>query len=178
MSNRYSKHELTQELLWQQFIKGDMLSFRKIYTDNYQNLYNYGIQYFSPNEVEDCLQNFFLNILEKRKSYKSVTNLKAYLFISFRNQILKTKRKKRIVLQELVGDVKTENFSDKKEYLLTELNNLLKKLSPREYEIIQLKYFGNLKSTEIANSLGVEYQTIRNTLTNALKKMRNSSLPQ
>lgn len=178
MSNRYSKDNPTPELLWQQFIDGDMVSFRKIYIDNYQNLYNYGIQYLSSNEVEDCIQNLFLKLLQKRKSYKVVKNVNSYLFISFRNQIIRSKQKKKIVFQELVNDVRADSISTIKDNIFTEVTSLLKKLSPREYEVIQLKYFNNLKSKEIAETLNIENQTVRNTITNAFKKLRKYSYPQ
>lgn len=168
------KNELTLELLWQQFTKGDMGSFHKIYKANYQHLYNFGLNYLEPNEVEDCIQNLFLYILQHRKSIAIVNNVEAYLFISFRNQIRKTNKSNKIVFQQIDSriSIADQNTYSIKESMLNELHFFLKKLSPRENEIIALKYYQGFKNIEIADSLGIEYQTVRNTLNNAIKKLR------
>jgi len=46
------------------------------------------------------------------------------------------------------------------------------KLGARQKEIIYMKYFSGLNNKEIAEVLGVSYQTVRNTLCNALKNIR------
>ncbi len=168
-------NETSPELLWKQFITGDMVSFREIYETNYQHLYNFGLKYLEQDEVEDCIQNLFLYILQHRKSIKHVRDVEAYLFVSFRNQITKTNTSKKILFQQIdANSISIEQNTPLKESFLTELRNFLTKLSPRENEIIHLKYYQGFKNTEIAESLGLEYQTVRNTLVNALKKLRKT----
>ena len=174
MANRslQIKNKISPELLWEQCTKGDMVSFQKIYETNYQHLYTFGLKYLAPNEVEDCIQNLFLYILQHRKSIFKVKNVEAYLFISLRNLITKTNTSTKIIFQEIDANISFEQNTSSKESILTELHNLLRKLSPRENEIIHLKYFQGFKNMEIAESLGLEYQTVRNTLNNAIKKLR------
>lgn len=170
-------NDKSAELLWKQFAKGDMSSFRKIYESNYQHLYNFGLKYLSSDEVEDCIHNLFLYILQHRKSIAKVKNVKAYLFASLRNQITQTSKVKTKNLHLLdlnIGEAQQDYYS--KESIINELHDYLKKLSPRENQIIHLKYYQNFKNMEIAESLGIEYQTVRNTLANAFKKIRNLSL--
>jgi len=163
----------TPEELWKQFYAGDMRSFRKLYQDFYQPLYNYGLKYLEKNEVEDCIQDLFLYILQHRNNKVTVKNVNAYLFKSYRN--LLSKKAKRIALEKIKEDlmsIKAESCC-KNEGIITEfLQELLNRLSPREQEIMQLKYYKNLKNKEIAIRLDIEYQTVRNTLANAIKKMR------
>jgi len=170
----FSTNELSPELLWKQFTKGDMASFHKIYENNYQNLYNFGLNYLAPDEVEDCIQNLFLYILQHRKSIKRIKKVEAYLFISFRNQISKIKKSK-LIFQQIDADLNIEQSPYSKESIIGELLNLLENLSPRENEIIHLKYYQDFKNIEIAELLGIEYQTVRNTLNNALKRLRTVS---
>ncbi len=98
--------------------------------------------------------------------------MKAYLFVSLRNLITNTNTSKKIIFQQIDPNISSEHNTSSKESILTELYKFLQKLSPRENEIIHLKYFQGFKNMEIAESLGLEYQTVRNTLNNAIKKLR------
>lgn len=162
------------ELLWKQFTMGDMASFHKIYETNYQHLYTFGLKYLTSDEVEDCIQNLFLYILQHRKSIKSVKNVEAYLFISFRNQITKMNKSKKTIFQEIDANISIEQNISPKEFIIGELLSFLQKLSPRESEMIHLKYYQGYKNMEIADSLDLENQTVRNTLNNAYKKLRKT----
>jgi len=169
----------TPEILWQNFCAGDMPSFRKIYNRYYQPLFNYGLKYLEKNEVEDCIQDLFLYILQHRESIAKVHNVNGYLFRSYRNQLSKKANAKKIIFEKLEKD--TVDLKDKQsaenEIFITELlQYLIQKLSPREQEIVHLKYFDSLKNKEIAIRLNIEYQTVRNTLANAVKKMRGYHL--
>jgi RNA polymerase sigma factor (sigma-70 family) len=131
------------------------------------------LQYLSSNETEDAIQNLFLYILQHRKSISKVKNVKAYLFISYRNQIIKLRKVKNLsYVQVDIESIVGEQISYTKEKMIGELLMFIKKLSPREKEIIKLKYFQDYKNAEIANSLNIEYQTVRNILHNAIKKLR------
>ncbi len=160
------------ELLWEQFLKGDMLAFRTIYIAHYEALFFYGAKYLSNNEVEDSIQSLFLYILQHKKYLSKVSNVKAYLFKSLRNQITKLAKAKQLLYKHLDKEVAIEEENDSIEPLLTELMKILKKLSPREFEIIHMKYYQEYSNFEIADSLGLKNQTVRNTLRNALRKMR------
>lgn len=163
------------EVLWDQFIRGDMYSFRCIYTKHYQNLYSFGLQYLTPIETEDSIQNLFLYILQHRKSLSKINNVKSYLFISFRNQIIKLRKTKNLdyIDIDLETIINTES-TQKKESVINELLAFLTLLSPRENEIIRLKYFQKYKNKEIARSLNIECQTVRNILYNAIKKLKKA----
>ncbi len=178
MATTKNKHtdSISLELLWEQFLSGNMPAFRKIYEVNYQPLYTFGLKYLSPDEVEDCIQNLFLYILQHRTSIAKVQNVKSYLFISYKNQITKTIKANKFIFEQISANLNIEQNSYSKEKILSEVGKFLQKLSPRENEIVHLKYYQNFKNIEIANSLGLEYQTVRNTLHNALNKLRKFPL--
>ena len=52
--------------------------------------------------------------------------------------------------------------------LMTSVNSL----GERQKEIVYLKYYSGFNNKEIADVLGISYQTVRNTLCNALIKIR------
>lgn len=167
----YNNHNSINEL-WVLFIEGDMKAFHSIYSFHYNMLYNFGKRYLKSTEIEDCIHDTFLNILNYKSSISEVRNVKAYIFKSFRNQIYKTKKSDKLDFNLIEGTIPYEEDDGNKEKLLNELKELIKKLSPREREIIYLKYFQNFKNIEISELLGIKYQTVRNILAGAIKKLR------
>lgn len=53
-----------------------------------------------------------------------------------------------------------------------ELAGMLALLSPQEEQVIRLFYYGSLSLSEVAGVLGVSYQTVANTKSRALRKLR------
>ncbi len=166
-------NENSQEINWLKFLENDMSAFHEIYRENYQLLFSYAMRFHSDKpSAEDCLQNMFLNILNSREKLPVVKSVRAYLVKSLRNQILNSKRSK-IEEFPLIAD---SEFDFKKkglnENVYKQLTELIDKLSPRERELVYLKYFHGFRSTEISGLLDIEYQTVRNILANAITKMR------
>lgn len=159
-------------LLWVKFVEGDMNAFKTLYNSHYQMLYNYGSKYLKTSEVNDCIHDTFLTILKYKNTTTDVKNVKAYLFRSFRNQIFKNKKNKKIKLQFIEGTIPTKEDDNINTPILKELKQLIEKLSPREREIVYLKYFQGFDNFEISELLEIKYQTVRNILANAIKKLR------
>lgn len=161
-----------QENLWKLFLEGDMNAFRSLYSTHYKMLYNFGKKYLSPTEVEDCIHDTFLNILHYKNNIGEVKKVKTYLFKSFRNQLLKTKKNKQVEFH-LTNEVNMDNDDPiENEAILKEVKKLIEQLSPREKEIVYLKYFQNFNNHEISDLLNIKYQTVRNILAGAIKKLR------
>lgn len=168
-----NKTKINQEELWVEFLDDKMDSFREIYRENYQLLFSFAMKFLSDKSAaEDCLQTMFLNLLSSKHKLPVVNNVRAYLMKSIRNQILNSKRTKAVEFP-LIAD---SEFDFKKkglnENIYKKLKVLIDKLSPRERELVYLKYFHGFRSTEISDLLEIEYQTVRNILSNAIKKMR------
>lgn len=158
--------------LWALFIKGDSSAFQTIYSFHYQMLYNFGKRFLNEAEVEDCIHDTFLNILKYKNSAAEVSNVKAYLFKCLRNQIYKVKKENQLEFDLNEGTIFHEDDDQDKEVILNQLKEIINKLSPREREIVYLKYFQNFNNIEISELLDINYQTVRNILGNAIKKLR------
>ena len=169
------KKQKTSEQLWKEFVKGDMASFRVIYESHYQILYNFGLKFLQNTEVEDCIQSVFLYVLQHRKSSKKVSNVKAYLITSLRNNIIKFQKNREVNFAIIENLLIAEQISISKEHLVQEVQKILQKLTPRENEIIKLKYFQNYKNKEISELLGIKYQTVRNILHSAFVKIKQDT---
>ena len=162
----------SQEQLWQLFIDGDMHAFNLIYSNHYQMLHNFGIKFLSHSEIEDAIHDTFLNLLNYKKSLKEVNNVKAYLFKCLRNQIFKIKKSNKFEFTLIEGAIQSDTETHDKEKVLVELKKIIKQLSPREREIVYLKYFQHFNNKEISGLLDIKYQTVRNILANAIIKLR------
>ena len=99
------------------------------------------------------------------------------------DQIKKEKRAELCVLDEstedglclvdsLESDENIEDYLEKQEDA-QEIQELLDKLPQRESQIIQLYYFTQLGLSEISAFLDLSYQTVANTKSRALKKLRS-----
>jgi len=168
--NRYENY--SSEELWILFLEGDIQAFHSVYSFHYQMLYNFGLKFLRPAKVEDCIHDTFLNILYYKDKIKNVKNVKAYLFKSFRNQAIKLLKDDKLDFNLIEGSIPQEEDNRDKEALLSQLKELILQLSPREREIVYLKYFQEFNNKEIAELLEIKYQTVRNILADAIKKMR------
>ncbi len=172
ITNRNNDEDNSADELWGLFLEGDMKAFHSIYSSHYQLLYNFGLKFLQPAKIEDCIHDTFLNILNYKEKIKSVKNVKAYLFKSFRNQAIKMLKGNKLEFNLIEGTTPQEEENRDKEKMIVQLKELILKLSPREREIIYLKYFQGFNNKEIAEMLEIKYQTVRNILADAIKKMR------
>jgi len=172
--NNKDEDQNSSEDLWLMFLEGDMQAFHSIYSFHYQMLYNFGLKFLKPAKVEDCIHDTFLNILNYKEKIKGIKNVKAYLFKSFRNQAIKTIRSNNLDFNLIESSIPQEEDISNKEEVLSELKKLILQLSPREREIIYLKYFQGFNNLEISELLDIKYQTVRNILAKAIKKLRIS----
>ncbi|WP_163325435.1 RNA polymerase sigma factor [Draconibacterium mangrovi] len=170
--------------IWQNFRKGHKVAFQKIYFDHYRFLYNYCRKFTSDTSlVEDLIQDLFVNILVLKDRLSDTDNIRLYLLCSIRRRLFKALNEKVYKVTELFDPLNPdfsfdegvepsfgENEDENK--TLKVLFKSVNKLGARQKEIIYMKYFSGLNNKEIAEVLGVSYQTVRNTLCNALKNIR------
>lgn len=171
INSNKNKSSSTEEL-WLLFLNGDMQAFHDIYSFHYQMLYNFGLKFLKPEKVEDCIHDTFLNILNYKTTISEVKNVKAYLFKSFRNRAYKLINSNKLDFNLVEGNIPSHDDDYDNEKSIIVLKQLIEQLSPREREIIYLKYFQEFNNMDISEMLGIKYQTVRNILSGAIKKMR------
>ncbi|CAM1343479.1 RNA polymerase sigma factor [Tenacibaculum amylolyticum] len=174
---------LSDEILWKSLKEGDLNAFSILFKKFYPLLHNYGVK-ISRNEelTEDTLQDFFVYIYEHKENLSDLNTIAPYLFASFRRFIIRkiNKIKKYTVVRSLDYTIVDINFTP--EELLTHqesttfrnknLAQLINKLPKRQKEVIYLKFHCNLKPTEIAETIDINYQSVINTLHKAIKNLR------
>lgn len=177
--------DLFHKSIWLSFLEGDKTAFSTLFKLYYTDLHNYGLK-ISGNKciTEDCLQDFFVYLFENRTNIGTVNSIKSYLFISFRRALLKAlKKEKKYIDSEnpleliLNFEFSSEEIAIKQELTIIKssaLTKLLNNLSVREREAIYLKYYSNLKLSQIALVMNISYQSVLNTIQKAFVKLRKN----
>ncbi|MCC5907015.1 MAG: sigma-70 family RNA polymerase sigma factor [Balneolaceae bacterium] len=185
--HRLNKPDFTfskEEQLWKSFKEGDLKAYEKLYNLYYQDLYGYGLKLCSRKDlVRDSIQALFITIWDRKDHLDEVRSVKAYLLASLRRKILRTLKEERnrfspepeheenydtvqISIEESIIQNELEEFQ------IEALREALESLPERQKEILFLKYYNGMSYEEIEDILSINYQSIRNHICRAIKKLR------
>lgn len=155
---------------------GDKDAYAEIYTLFYKRIFRYCKFNFAKDPADICQETFF-------RAYKSINqfsekrggSFQAYLFRIARNLIIDEKRKKPTVpLESYQGFESDENLTeevDKREEK-KRLHAVLATLSEKERQIIILRYFEEMTTTEAAKVLGMREGALRVRSHRILQKLK------
>lgn len=162
--------------------QGDENALKEIVDLYYTPLCVYSVQFTEcEQESEDIVQDLFIRIWEKRL-FDNITNLRMYLFISVHNMSVAAAKHHNNYedIEELESmsyqsweDGFTEDDIAEKRLRLQES---LKKLSPKEYDVLIRIIINDRKYKEVAEEMGVSVNTIKMHLKRAMKKLRNEEM--
>ena len=147
--------------LWQSFKAGDRASFQTIYFSWFKNLSEYGMRIISDKElVKDCIHDLFVKLWNNRSNLGDVVVIRPYLMVSLRATLLnKIQQNSRVAVSELKDGHPFEMvFSVESDFITREtatiqtqkLLEALNKLTPRQKEVLYLRYFEEMDYEEIA----------------------------
>ncbi|MCW9707800.1 RNA polymerase sigma factor [Fodinibius salsisoli] len=172
--------------LWEQFLGGDLEAWERIFTLFYKDLYGYGLKLSArPELTKDCIQELFVVLWERRDHLDEVQSIKAYLLASLRRKLLKRLKKKRKHFTSLEQEDTSHSvdiqFSPEELIIKRERENsklqalyeAFDALPDRQKEVLYLKYFNGMSYEEIQEILEISYQSIRNHIYRAVKRLRN-----
>lgn len=176
---------LSDEELWAKIKEGQKKSFRALFLRYYDSLFNYGLSVCTEEEVvEDCLQELFYQLWERRTGLSDVQNVRGYLWISFRRRLMKqikkrhSSRKKSVQfdvnMKKVISIERDIIDKEKQQQNHQKLQQVFEDLSTREREVLFLKYYEGMSYSEIGTILDVEYQTVRNYMYRAIDRLRKS----
>jgi len=163
---------------------GDEQSLSWLFAYFYSDLYFYGIKIFKlPDLVKDSIQDIFSRIWEKRETLGDVQNPKAYLIASLRRKLFQNIQSDYPVLHSGLPEneeqpefsFETYDFLEKEELsaqLRKALVQALTGLSPKQRELIYLRFYHRLRYLEIARIMNVNEQTVKNLMQRTLAKLR------
>lgn len=169
--------------LWSRFKAGDSAAFGQLVTLHYKLLYNYATKFAKDRAfVEDCLQEVFLDLWHNRANLSETVVVKAYLLTAVRNRLLKSLRR-----ADLFQPISELTFApdaierpveelliagERQDEQVRQLQQSILQLTPRQQEIIYLRFYQQLNHDEIAQLLRLSRPSVANLLSIALKELR------
>ena len=181
MPSNFDKREFDD--LWHSFKNGNKDAFAAIYKEHIKLLLNYGYKLTSDRAlIEDSIQDLFFELWQNKQRISETTSIKFYLFKALRYKICRN-----IKLNEFVEFPDIEKQGDILDYASHEsfligievqsiqmrhLKDLINKLPKRQQEAINLRYYNNFSNEEIAQIMGVNYQSACKFIYTALRKLK------
>jgi RNA polymerase sigma factor (sigma-70 family) len=134
---------------WELFLTGDKDAYSKIYTLFYKRLFNYGVKFGGDSDlIEDSIQEIFLYFWKNKEKAQDIKSFHSYLIVSFRNHLFRLMKDRNKVEPYTEFDLHIE-FSNEDRWIENEerslrvakLEKTLQQLTPRQKEVIFLKYY-------------------------------------
>ena len=174
------------EELWIRALEGDADAFRDIHRVLFKGLYNYALKLLQDGDLaNDAVQDLFVKIWVRRQGIGPVQKVKAYFFTALRRQVLNQLRNLHLRELQIGGlprpdiDFSPEEIvvrNEEYERLQSKIAALLNELPQRQKEVIYLRYFEEMEYTQIAEIMGIHYQSVLNLTQKALQKLRSADL--
>jgi len=171
-------------LLWQRFRIGDSAAFDQLVKLHYRTLFRYGTRLDRDDEyVKDCIQDVFVELWQRRKTVSDTSFVPFYLLKSLRRRIFRGRARWGWDWESLQDDYHFEVEFSMETQLITreasaeqiqQLERLLNGLSPRQKEVVFLKFYQNLTHEQIAEMMAVNRQSVYNILHEALQRLRSA----
>jgi RNA polymerase sigma factor (sigma-70 family) len=167
------------------FVEGDDHALSEIYELYAKDLYALGLTLKAKTElIEDSIHDIFVEIYMHRHCLENVDNLKYYLITAFRNRLFFLLKKDSVLFEISEKEISMieekdsqELWIEKEEYSTKRslVNYLLSELSRNQREAIYHRYVENMTCDEIARLMNINYQSAKNLISRAIKKMRSGS---
>lgn len=178
------KHTGEQVELALRLQKGDLSALELLYQKFHPELYFYALKITANTALaEDAVQDTFVAIWNHRSQMGEVRSLRYYLIRSIRHRCLKLiKNKNRFRVLAAVDDVDISiepeelRLTDYSQEVKSKVAQAIQQLSPRQREIIYLKFYENLDYREIADLLSLNYQSVINYVHRAIIKLRTADI--
>lgn len=154
--------------------------FRILFSRYWEVLYKKAFHRFgNSDDAEDAVQEIFISLWRNKHSVEIDDTLSPYLFTALKYYIIKQvylKAKKGIQVNLSTENLERVEFTTEELLQYKDLQSVIvsevNKLPKRMREIYRLSRVENLQIAEIAAYLKISDQTVKNTLTTALKRLR------
>jgi RNA polymerase sigma factor (sigma-70 family) len=175
---------------WLAFQQGDERAFRELYQAHFRPLMNYGLRFVnSAAVVEDGIQDLFLELWQYRQGLARPQSVRFYLLRGLRNRLAaylrEALRLEEVPFGETAYPFALEASSEQRwidldvdESRRQRIRMALDQLTPRQREIIYLRYFNDLSYEQICDLLGINYQSARSQVYQAVKLLRQRLGPE
>jgi len=172
--------------LWKRLKNGEQEALSQIFDQHILLLYSYGHKFTPDRElVEDCIQDLFAEVWEKKERLSDTDSIKFYLFKGLRRRIIRKLNESKMWTQR---DLQPDPicFSHEDRIILNQLNQVqikqlnlaLAHLSKRQKEVIYLKFYNRFTYDEIAEVMDINMRTVYNLASQAIASLYKELKPQ
>ncbi len=157
---------------------GNKLGLEMLFKKFYRPLVVYASKFVNEvQEAEDLVQEVLISLWEEDKFLLIKTHLGSYLYSSVKNRCLNNLRAASKVLRCDIDDYTNtlfEAFPDDEIFALkiTAIKKAVGNLPKRTRDILMAVYFHKLSYNEVAEEFGISKNTVKTTLTRAMKTLR------
>ena len=171
-------------MIWGALKQGNRKALDYIFEKHVRLLYAYGGKISKDGSlVEDCIQDVFVELWNKRGNLSSTDNIKFYLFKSLRRRIVRktyeaqrelTHQKRALALFEEIEFsfesilIQNQNSVDQQK----QLQEALEKLSKRQREAVYLKFYEKMTYEQMAEVLDIDLKSSYKLIGKALDVLR------
>lgn len=160
--------------------KGEIGSYEALYNEFYKRIRFFADQFVNDlDTAHELTIEAFIKLWQKRTDFDTVSNIKAFLFITTKNACLnhlKHLKRKKLAHEEILYVTEKESdyimddaiAADTLSHIFRESNSLSRKCK----RIIQLHYVEGLTYKEIAHQLHISVENVRVQHANALQGLR------
>lgn len=176
-----SLEEVSDEKLYQLVRQDDVLAFRALYDKYWKELYIKACRRVEEEEAKDIIQEIMITFWKRRKDIVILTDedVPRYLNAALKYKIISyftrsSSKIKKMSYFETPADLSyipaIVELKELKQSVETEVN----KLPARMRQIFRMSREDNYSTSDIADHLHISEQTVKNQLTEALKRLRCS----
>ncbi len=135
-------------------------------------------------QVRDIIQDLFVKLYARPELVKETSTLRSFLFTSMRNACINSiKMEQRLASLDTIDgfeinySINNNNIEDKEELdrIKILVRNILNQLTPRQREIIYLRFLHQMEYEEISKIMDLSEQAARNLVYRAMDKMRKDN---
>lgn len=169
-------------LLWAGVRRRDRQSLTELYRLLYGELMRAGLMANGDAAAtKDAINQVFLEIWERADQLVPVENVRSYLITYLRRKLLRDYergiRHTDLSDEEAFAERSYEEIivsQQQDEHLRLRLQAAIGQLTPRQKELVELRFFQGLSNEAISQQTGMHINTVYNTLSAALKTLRQA----
>jgi RNA polymerase sigma factor (sigma-70 family) len=170
------------QTLWAGVRQQDYQSLTDLYRQVYTDLINFGLFFgHDANAAKDAVNQLFLEIWERNNSLPPVDNVRSYLITYLRRKLLRDyEYGSRLTDLTKSGTQSQRSYEDmliqtsQEEHTRQRLQAALNTLTPRQKQLIEMRFFRGLSNEAISRETGMHINTVYNTISTALKTLRQT----
>ena len=171
---------LSDQLLLTKCSDGDAGAFRELYSRYKEFVYAVVVARLDDeDDAKDITQDIFINLWTNRSQLADIREFKTYLYVLSRNQVVSAYRKQNVRIKKetyLVERLSEMDHSAEDHRFARELSTTILKVVDQLPETMRNCYHlsknEGKKNGEIADMLNISEKTVRNNVSEALKRLK------